>query len=368
MTRTAAEAGFTSEQTARGRALRRAQLPWLLGGRATGFALLLALALTPAGAWLTGVFGDARWAGSLAGALALVVLGELAELPFSARLRVIRARFGLVTQGWGGWWADRLRGLAVSLPLVAGALSAVHALPWGWTAAGAAAAVLLLSWLAPVVLEPVFNRFAPMPSGPLRDALLTLAARDGVRVRDVLVADASRRTTALNAYVSGFGATRRVVVYDTLLATGEDRETELVVAHELGHVVHRDVLTGTVLGAAGAAAGVCLLAAVGPGWFTDPRQVFGLAAAATALSALTGPFARLLSRRAERRADAHALDLTGDPETFVRMQRRLTVANVADPAPPRLLHALFGTHPTPVQRIAAARRRLPATAPSGEPG
>jgi STE24 endopeptidase len=346
---------FTAEQTARGRALRRAQLPWLLGGRTAGTALLLLLALSPAGAWLTGVFGEGRWARILGGGVLLVLLGELVDLLFSAKVRTVRVRYGLTTQGWGGWAADRLRALAVSLPLVVGALSAVYTLPWGWTAIGAAGAVVVLSWLAPVVLEPVFNRFTPMPPGALREALLALAARDGVRVRDVLVADASRRTTALNAYVSGFGSTRRVVVYDTLLATGED-ETELVVAHELGHVKHRDVTRGTVLGAAGTAVAVCALASVNPGWFTDPRSLFGLAAAATVLSALTGPLGCALSRRVERRADTHALRLTGDPDAFVRMQRRLTVANVADPAPPRVLHLLFGTHPTPVERIAAARR------------
>jgi STE24 endopeptidase len=348
--------GFTAEETARGRALRRAQLPWLLGGRATGLVLLLVLALTPGGGWLTGWFGDGRWARIIGGGVLLVLLGQLVELPFSAGVRTVRARFGLVTQGWGGWAADRLRALAISLPLVLGALSAVYTLPWGWSAVAAAGAVVALSWLAPLALEPVFNRFTPMPPGPLRDALLALAARDGVPVRDVLVADASRRTTALNAYVSGFGATRRIVVYDTLLATGEDRETELVVAHELGHVKHRDVLRGTVLGAAGAAVGVCALALANPGWFSDPRSLFALALAATVLSAGTGPVGCALSRRVERGADIHALRLTGDPDAFVRMQRRLTVANVADPAPPRLLHVLFGTHPTPVERIAAARR------------
>jgi STE24 endopeptidase len=286
----------------------------------------------------------------------LVVLGQLVELPFSAGVRTVRARFGLVTQGWRGWWADRLRGLAISLPLVVGALSVVYALPWGWTAVVAACAAIVLSFVAPVLLEPVFNRFTPMPAGPLRDALLALAARDGVRVREVLVADASRRTTALNAYVSGFGATRRIVVHDTLLATGEDRETELVVAHELGHVVHRDVVVGTLVGAVGAAAGVCALALANPGWFTDPRSLFGLAAAAGVLSALAEPLGSALSRHVERRADTHALRLTGDPDGFVRMQHRLTVANVGDPAPPKVLHLLFGTHPTPVERIAAARR------------
>lgn len=372
---------FTEAETARGRALRRAQSPLLLGGRVAGLGLLLGLGLTPAGAGLVGWFGDVWWSRVLGGCLALTLLRTALSLPFAARLRVVRKRFGLVTQSWGGWAGDVLRGLLVSVPLSVGALFAVYALAgatwwwWAWVAGGAAVAVVVLSWLAPVVLEPLFNRFTSMEPGPLRDALLALAARDGIAVRDVLVADASRRTRTLNAYVSGFGRTRRIVAYDTLLTTAEPREVELVVAHELGHVKHRDVARGTVLGALGAALSVYVLAAAA-GWrplldlagverFADPRSMALLAACAAVLSAVAGPAACAVSRRIERRADRHALELTGDPKEFIAMQHRLTVANVSDPAPPRLLHVLFGTHPTPVERIAAARAfRSRAPAPT----
>lgn len=367
----AGEEDFTAEYVARARALRQGVWPVALGGRAAGLALLLGLGLTPAGAGLVAGFGH-TWAGRVAGgALTLVVLPQLLALPFAARSRVVRSRFGLVTQGWGGWAVDVLRGLLVSLPLVGGALFAVYALAgvtrwwWVWSALGAAAATVALSWAAPVVFEPLFNRFTPMSPGPLRDALLGLAARDGVTVRDVLVADASRRTTALNAYVSGFGRTRRIVVHDTLLSTAEPREVELVVAHELGHVVHRDVARGTALGAVGAALGVCVLAAVasrrplldlaGVGHLADPRSAWLLAAVASVGGAVAGPLGCAVSRRVEVRADRHALRLTQDPAQFVAMQRRLTVVNVGEPRPPRALHFLFGTHPAPVERIALAR-------------
>jgi STE24 endopeptidase len=365
---------FTPEHTARARALRQGVWPVALAGRAAGLGLLLALGLTPAGAGLVAAFGG-TWAGRVAGAaLTLVLLPQLLSLPFGARTRVVRARFGLVTQGWGGWAVDVLRGLLISLPLVGGALFALYALAgvtrwwWAWAALGAAVVTVALSWAAPVLFEPLFNRFTPMPAGPLRDSLLALAARDGVTVRDVLVADASRRTTALNAYVSGFGRTRRIVAYDTLLSTAEPREVELVVAHELGHVVHRDVVRGTLLGAVGSAAGVCVLAAVvsrpalldlaGADGVADPRSAWLLAAVAAVGGALAGPLTCAVSRRVERRADRHALDLTADPAEFVAMQRRLTVANVAEPAPPRALHVLFGTHPTPAERIALARTQV----------
>ncbi|MER6299450.1 M48 family metalloprotease [Kitasatospora sp. NPDC001539] len=367
---------FTPAQRARGRALRRAQLPWLLGGRVAGLALTLVLGLSPAGAALVTAtgrwFGGSRTAVVLSGAAALLLLGQALQLPFGARVRSVRARYGLVTQGWAGWVVDVLRGLALGLLLVLPLALGLFALTgWSpqhwWLPAAGAAAVLTaaLSFLHPLLIEPVFNRFAPMPPGELRTALLELAERDGVRVRDVLVADASRRTTALNAYVSGLGATRRIVVYDTLLSTAEPREVELVVAHELGHVRHRDVPLGTALGAVGAAVVVAvlgllstwrpLLDAAGVDDAGDPRALPLLAALAALAGALSGPAQCAVSRRIEARADRHALELTGDPEQFIAMQRRLALANVSDVDPPRVLELLFATHPSATRRIAAAR-------------
>ncbi|MBB4926443.1 M48 family metalloprotease [Kitasatospora kifunensis] len=369
-------ADFTPEQLARGRALRRAQVPWVLGGRLAGLTVTLVLGLTPVGAhlvhWSGGLFGGSRTAQVLAGAAALVLIGQLVGLPIAARVRVVRRGYGLVTQRWAGWVVDQLRGLALSLLVALPAGLGVYALTawstrWWWVPASGAAALLTvaLSFLFPLLVEPVFNRFTPLPPGDLRSALLALAARDGVRVKDVLVADASRRTTALNAYVSGFGATRRIVAYDTLLSTAEPREVELVVAHELGHVVHRDVPRGTVLGALGAAVAVAvlglltslhpLLSSAGAPNVGDPRSLPLLAAVAAVLGALGGPPQAAVSRRIETKADQHALQLTEDPEQFIAMQRRLALTNVADVNPPRLLELLFATHPSTARRIAAAR-------------
>jgi STE24 endopeptidase len=184
-------------------------------------------------------------------------------------------------------------------------------------------------------------------------------------VEDVLVADASRRTNTLNAYVSGYGATRRIVVYDTLLDNATDEEVELVVAHELGHADDGDVLHGTLVGALGLAAGVCLLYLVlsaapvlrraGVSALGDPRSLALVLLAVTLVSTLSGPLQMLVSRRLEARADVHALDLTQDPATFAAMQRRLALTNLSDLDPPPVLFGLFSSHPTAPQRIALAR-------------
>lgn len=377
--RAGGEDDFTPEQLDRARALRRANVPVALAARGSGLALSLLLGFTAAGPWLTvragELLGGGRQARIAGGVLALLLAGQLLGLPFAARSRVVRRRFGLVTQGWAGWWMDAARGFVLSAVPGVAAAEGVYALAgwserWWWLPAAGAAAVLavVLSWLWPLAVEPLFNRFTPLEAGELRRRLLELAEREGVRVRDVLVADASRRTTALNAYVSGFGSTRRIVVYDTLLATGAERDVELVVAHELGHVVHRDVLLGTVAGALAAGAAVCV---IGPlagvltgvrasGWtVSDPRSLALMLALASLAAAVAGPVQCAVSRRVERRADVFALDATRDPAAFIAMQRALTVANVSEPSPPGWLRILFSTHPSPAERLALARGWAP---------
>ncbi|MFD2353519.1 M48 family metalloprotease [Nonomuraea ferruginea] len=144
----------------------------------------------------------------------------------------------------------------------------------------------------------------------------------------MLVADASRRTTALNAYVSGFGATRRIVVYDNLLKAPQP-EVELVVAHELGHAGENDVLYGTLVGALGAALGAILLFLVfgpvrrraGVTSIADWRAAGAILGLMTLATFLSGPAQNFVSRHIEARADAHALNLTRDPVTFAAMQK-----------------------------------------------
>ena len=306
------------------------------------------------------------------GVLAAALVGRLAVLPFDVRSEVVLRRFGLSTQTWGSWALDQAKGWVVAAGVTALVLLVLVALArraprrwWAFGAATVAAAVVAGSFVYPLVVEPLFNDFAPLPAGELRTDLLALAERDGVPVEEVLVADASRRTTALNAYVSGFAGTRRIVVYDTLLAQATPREVALVVAHELGHAERRDVLVGTLLGALAAAAGVCALALAlswrpllrraGATGMADPRVVPLVAFLVAVTTVLTAPAANLVSRRVEARADVHSLDLTGDPRTFVESQRRLAITNLSDLDPNPVAYAFFATHPAVAERIALAR-------------
>lgn len=368
-------AGLTAAQLHRAESFAGAARPASLASLFLSLAVAALFGLTRLGGRLVRAvarpFGGGWVWQVLLGVLALVVIGGLVTMPLSAYGEMVAHRYGLSTRGWGLW----LRDVAVST----GINAAFTALPllvlvwlarrvprtwWAWAAAGAAVLVIAGSFLWPVLVEPAFNRFTPLPAGPLRTELLTLAERNGTPVKDVLVADASRRTTALNAYVSGFGSTRRIVVYDTVLRQLPARQIESIAAHELGHVSADDVLTGTLIGALGAAAGVALL-----GWLlsapallrragadgaADPRAVpliLFLVAAGTLLAA---PAQNLVSRHIEARADIHALDLTRDPAAFVAMQRDLAVSGLAEPDPPAFLHWFFGDHPTTAERVAFA--------------
>jgi STE24 endopeptidase len=341
-----------------------------------GIVAALILGLTPLGAKLVDVVPGPWWAKAVGGGLLVLFIADLLTLPFAAVGHRISGRYGLSTQSWGAWAVDLLKGYAITAILGAIVLFVFFGVTrlapnwwWAWAAAGAAALVVLMSFIFPVLVEPVFNKFTPMEDGPLRTRIMAMASADGVPVRDVLVADASRRTRAVNAYVSGLGPTRRVVVYDTLLREAPEGEVVSVVAHELGHAKRQDVLTATLMGALGAAATVVLLFLIG-GWtgllhragvesLTDPRAIGLLLALGTVAGLFGGPVQAYVSRLVEARADEHALSLTSDPATFEAMQKRLALVNLGDPDPPAWEQTLFGSHPSTVERIAAARAFRP---------
>jgi len=365
-----------ADAVAKGRAFHDALRPGSYLSMGVGLMIALLLGLTPAGSWLVEQAGrpfNGHWlARALLGGLVIVLIGEVLTLPLGVWRQSILRRYGLSTQDWTAWTVDVLKGYAVGAVIGAvvlvGFYTVTHFSPrwwWVWGAAGAAALTVLLSFVFPVLVEPVFNKFTPMPEGEQRTRLLALAERDGVPVRDVLIADASRRTRAVNAYVSGLGPTRRIVVYDTLLEKAPPAEVEAVVAHELGHAKDGDVLTGTLLGALGAAAAVCALFLLGS-WagllrvarvdsIGEPRAIALLLAVVAVAGLFAGPAQALVSRRIEARADEHALRLTGDPAGFEAMQGRLSLVNLGDPDPNAVEQFLFGSHPTAVQRMAAAR-------------
>ena len=293
-------------------------------------------------------------------AVGMTVVG----LPLSAVARRRAIAVGLVTQSWRGWAEDLLKSTAIGSTLAAGTGAAMLALirrfPRGWwlpAAGGSIGAGALLGALAPVFLDPVFNNFTPLPEGQLRSDVLELAAAAGVTVGQVYSVDASRRTTGVNAYVTGLGPTKRVVLFDTLIDRFSRDEIRVVVAHELSHVRQRDVLRG--VGYAAIVAPAAALAVQRLSWAISPHRATpaalpGLALAAGLVTAPTGVIGNRLSRAIERRADAFSLTLSDAPDAFVSFERAIALQNVADVRPPRWVTAVLATHPPTLERIGAA--------------
>jgi STE24 endopeptidase len=304
------------------------------------------------------------WAGSAAAYAAIVSCAlVLVGLPVSYWRGYLQERsWGFSTQSPGGWVADLLKGEAIALVLSVGLWVGLvglrHALPSAWP--GVAAAVLalvvfLLVFVAPVVLEPVFNHFEPLEDERLADELRAVAERALVPVRDVLVADASRRTRKVNAYVSGIGATRRVVLFDTLLESADEGQLKLVVAHELGHRRERHVVKLTVGLMAAVALWVVLLWAILGNRAASPRNLPLVLLISTALRIAVLPFGAWVSRRFERVADRFSLELTHDLPAYERTHLGLARANLGDLEPPKLAYVLLFSHPTTPERLAYGR-------------
>ena len=356
---------FSGAELARARAFRGPQLALYGGQVAIELGVLALLARRPPRR-LREPFRRSSVAGAAVGATLSVVLAA-APLPLAAVARRRAIDAGLITQSWGGWALDLLKSTAIGAAL-AGAggallLALMRGVGRGWWLPGSAAVLGLSAgflYAGPVLLDPLFNTFTPLPPGSTRSDVLELARRAGVQVGQVYEVDASRRTTAANAYVTGLGRTKRVVLYDTLLKRFSREETNLIVAHELGHVHYRDVPRGLLFVALVAPA--ALLAAAGLTERLAPRDAppgspATLPAAALALGLVafaTSTVANQLSRRVERRADSYSLTLTGEPGPFISSERRLAVQNLSNPDPPAWQTLLLATHPPTIERIGTA--------------
>jgi STE24 endopeptidase len=373
-----AGAYFSAPQVERARDYRRPNLVLYGATLAIELGVLVALVRRPP-RWLARGARRPVLAGAAAAAGVSAAL-TLASLPVSAIARQRAIDVGLSTRSWPGWAWDVALGTAIGagIAAVGGALLvlALRRLGRRWWIAGAAGVVafgIATTMLSPVLIEPLFNRFEPLPRGETRSAVLDLARRAGVEVGEVYVMDASKRTTGANAYVAGLGRTKRVVIYDTLLRDFTPAEVRHVVAHELGHVAFSDVPRGILWLAIVAPFGMLAVARLaerfGPDdWPARPAAAVPAVALAIALVVPVLTFvSNQLSRQVEARADAYALELTRDPETMIGFQRRIALSNVSDPEPPRWATFLLATHPPPLDRIGAAVAIAERQRAEGEP-
>jgi STE24 endopeptidase len=377
----AAQSYFSPAFIERAEDFRSGQV-WLYGARlALEIGLLVYIVRRPP-ARLRRAYRRPVLAGAVTAA-GLAVAVTLITLPVAAVSRQRAKDVGLVTQSWAGWAGDVVKSTAIEAVMVAagGALLVFAMRRFGrrWWVPAAAVVVAfgaIITYASPIVLDPLFNKFTPLPQGQLRSDVLDMARRAGVDVGQVYVMDASRRTTAANAYVTGLGRTKRVVIYDTLLKEFSPREVRQVVAHELGHVHYRDVPHGLLYLAIVAPLGMLAVARIGErltlaGGLGTAAAVPAVALAIAVIAPAITMVSNQLSRDVEARADRYSMELTRDPRELIGFEKRIVVQNVSDPDPPGWVSVLLGTHPTAVQRIGQAlafERVNPGGRGGGTPG
>jgi STE24 endopeptidase len=309
---------------------------------------------------------------SLAIVILVMALGwELVSLPFVFyRSFVLERKYGLSSEPLSTWAGDHLKALGLGLVFtiaaglsVYGAVRVSGDLWWALAAGLFAAAGVLLSRIAPVLLMPIFYRFRPLDRETLRERLMTLSRRAGVPVLGAFEWGLGEKTTRANAALVGVGHTRRILVSDTLLKDYTDDEIEVILAHEMAHHIHHDIWTALALETAIVAAalfGAHLAvarfgAAAGLAGPADPAALPALILAAGFVSLLLTPLGNAWSRYNERRADLFALTLTCRPGAFISAMRRLGQQNLAEVRPSAAVFWFFHTHPTIDERIEAAK-------------
>lgn len=325
--------------------------------------------------WTAGWGGaaDATWKGAAFIGVVFLGLGALA-LPFDAWEQFrIETRFGFNRATPGLWILDKLKGAALALVLGFPLLWLLLALVrragagwWLWAAAIVFAVQVLMLVVYPRLILPLFNRLTPLPPGELRDRLAALGERTGFRAGRIEVIDGSRRSTHSNAYFTGFGRFRRIVLFDTLVQQLSPAELEAVLAHEIGHYRRGHIPQRIALSLATLFGGFAILAALARApWFAS---AFGFAPGAGApvflLCFLLGgtvtfwltPVLSAWSRHHEYQADAFAREAVGSPAPLVGALRKLSERNLSNLTPHPLFSAFHYSHPTLIEREKALGR------------
>ncbi len=320
--------------------------------------------------WFTDWLGGSAW-GLAAYLMAIGLLLSFANLPFGWYSQFgLEERFGFNNTTTRLWWADRGKGLALSLalgyPLLVLILKIMEwtGAEWWLWAWGCLLAFQFLMWiLAPVCIMPLFNKFTPLPAGPLRDGILQLAERTGFQASQVQVMDGSKRSRHSNAFFTGFGRFRKIVLFDTLIQQLSIPEMESVLAHEIGHYQKRHLPKMFAASAAGSLVGFYLIAWLADqAWFcqsfgfTTGNQVVALLLFVLLSGVVTfwlSPLINAFSRRYEYQADAFAARTMGAAQPLVASLRKLAEKNLSNLTPHPWYSGFYYSHPTLLEREAA---------------
>jgi len=288
----------------------------------------------------------------------------------------LEEKFGFNTTTQKTWWLDRLKGLllaaALGYPLLVLILKIVEwtgAAWWLWAWGALLGFQLLMLVLAPVLIMPLFNKFTPLPEGSLRERLLKLAQRTSFVAKSIQVMDGSKRSRHSNAFFTGFGKFRKIVLFDTLISQLSEPELEAVLAHEIGHFKKMHIPKMLIFSAFTSLAGFYVVSVLAKQeWF---YRAFGfesttnIAPALLLFTLLSGavmfwfsPLMHWWSRRYEYQADAFAAEVMNEPNSLIGALRKLNEKNLSNLTPHPLYSGFYYSHPTLVEREAALTANL----------
>jgi STE24 endopeptidase len=314
---------------------------------------------------------------SMAGFLFLTTMGlSLASLPFDGYSQFrLEARFGFNNTSARLWWLDRLKGFllgfAIGVPLLTLLLKLVDWSGSHWWLYGWACLTLfqvVMSVLAPILILPLFNQFSPLPDGSLKDRLMALAERTHFRAGVIQIMDGSKRSTHSNAFFTGLGRFRKIVLFDTLIQQLSELELEAVLAHEIGHYRKRHIPKSFLVSSASTLAGFYALSWLGqqswlypafgfsPGPIAPAFLLFGLLAGT--ISFWISPLMNFWLRRHEYQADAFAAQSVGDARPLITALRKLSEKNLSNLTPHPLYSRFYYSHPTLVEREQALKSHM----------
>jgi len=292
------------------------------------------------------------------------ILIELILLPLSYyRGYVVEHRFGLSNQTLSMWFMDYLKENSISLVITSLGLTGIYALmvymPGHWWIVSSvilAVFIFLLSYLYPIIIDPLFYNFKKLEDEDMREKIINIADNADIGVKEVLVSDASRKTSKVNAYFTGVGKSRRIVVFDNLINNFSDQEALSVVAHEIGHWYNRHIFKNMIIGAISGALGLFILHLIfsRTGMIGDFRAILVTILLISVVSFLMMPLGNAVSRVFERQADSFAVRATENPDAQVSLMVKLGQSNLSNVSPPGYIEFFLYSHPPIMERINAA--------------
>jgi len=301
-------------------------------------------------------------------ALFYVIL-QLILLPLSYyRGFIIEHRFGLSNQTLSMWFSDFIKSRAISFVISTGALTGIYALmvylPKYWWQVSAVAFIIFIiigTYLYPIIIDPLFYKFEKLEDNKLKSQIIDISRKAGIEIEDVLVADASRRTSRANAYFTGIGNSKRIVIFDNLLNKFTGQQTVAVIAHEIGHWHYKHIIKNIILGSALGVLAVFLLQIIlgKAGLVGDFKAILLIILLMSTLSFITMPVQNTISRFFEKQADEFALKLTEDPEVQISLTVKLASSNLSNVCPHPLIKVLLYIQPSKMERIKLAEQFSP---------